>query len=78
MVTPVEGMPSVMFTVNGNEVPGAGGSTVPTAGVVVTLISDSPHPLLPLFFLQAENKTRIIIAKDTDERHKRKYFTDKI
>lgn len=45
IVTPEVGMPSVTVTTKGKFGPGAGGSTVPLAGVVVTFKAASPHPL---------------------------------
>ena len=52
-VAPVLGMGSI-FTTNGKFGPGAGGSTVPTAGMVDAFIACSPQPpsLPSFFFLQ--------------------------
>ena len=52
IVTPEEGMAELIVTVNGKVGPGAGGSVVPLAGVVVITREASLLQVSVFFFLQ--------------------------
>jgi hypothetical protein len=62
MVTPEGGIVDVILTVNGKSGPGAGGSVVPVAGVVVTASVVSELQPSDFFFLQYGIATRISTA----------------